>query len=96
MQEPTFCFVLTKEVILNRNLKTLEIISCLSNTHLIYFSINPFERETTFRQSISEKRRLNQHANNHAVQWKQLSFQDNRTNSERSKLKSTKTLHIYI
>ncbi|CAF2758571.1 unnamed protein product [Rotaria sp. Silwood2] len=44
---------------------------------------NPFERETPFRQSISEKRRLNQQPNNQAVQWKQRSFQDNRTNSER-------------
>ncbi|CAF3579779.1 unnamed protein product [Rotaria sp. Silwood1] len=44
---------------------------------------NPFERETPFRQSISEKRRLNQQPNNQAIQWKQRSFQDNRTNSER-------------
>ncbi|CAF3630837.1 unnamed protein product [Rotaria sordida] len=44
---------------------------------------NPFERETPFRQSISEKRRLNQQPNNQAIQWKQRSFQDTRTNSER-------------
>ncbi|CAF1065532.1 unnamed protein product [Rotaria sp. Silwood1] len=47
---------------------------------------NPFERETPFRQSISEKRRLNQQPNNQAIQWKQRSFQDNRTNSERRQI----------
>ncbi|UJR31222.1 hypothetical protein I4U23_018726 [Adineta vaga] len=44
---------------------------------------NPFERETPFRQSISEKRRLTQQPNNQVVQWKQRSFHDARTNSER-------------
>ncbi|CAF1180723.1 unnamed protein product [Adineta ricciae] len=44
---------------------------------------NPFERETPFRQSISEKRRLTQQPNSQVVQWKQRSFHDARTNSER-------------
>ncbi|CAF3377001.1 unnamed protein product [Rotaria socialis] len=46
-------------------------------------NVNPFQREAPFRQSISEKRRLTQHPNSQAVQWKQRSFQDFRTNSER-------------
>lgn len=55
------------------------------NSYGISSSVNPFERETPFRQSISEKRRLTQQANTSAVQWKQQSFHETRTNSERSK-----------
>lgn len=55
-----------------------------SNSYEIYSSVNPFERETPFRQSVSEKRRLTQQANPSAVQWKQQSFHETRTNSERS------------
>jgi hypothetical protein len=62
---------------------------------MIYFSTNPFERETPFRQSISEKRRLVQQPNNQIAQWKQQSFHETRTNSERSKFKS-KSLNMYI
>ncbi|CAF3690986.1 unnamed protein product [Adineta steineri] len=46
-------------------------------------STNPFERETPFRQSISEKRRTTQQPNNQVVQWKQRSFHEARTSSER-------------
>jgi len=55
--------------------------------NLLYFSTNSFDRETPFRQSISEKRRLINQPNNQAIQWKQQSFQEARTNSERSKFK---------
>jgi hypothetical protein len=48
---------------------------------------NPFDRETPFRQSISEKRRLTQQPSNQSVQWKQQSFHESRTNSERRKFK---------
>jgi len=44
-------------------------------------SVNPFERETPFRQSVSEKRRLNQPANKQIVQWKQQSFHEDRASS---------------
>lgn len=64
--------------------------------NFLYFSANPFDRETPFRQSISEKRRLNQQPNIQAAQWKQRSFQDNRTNSERSKFKSLINFFISI
>ncbi|CAF1025565.1 unnamed protein product, partial [Didymodactylos carnosus] len=39
---------------------------------------NPFERETPFRQSISEKRRLTHQPNQQALQWKQRSFHEGR------------------
>ncbi|CAF0863533.1 unnamed protein product [Rotaria sordida] len=45
--------------------------------------INPFERETPFRQSISEKRRLTHQPNKQAIQWKQRSFHESRTSTER-------------
>jgi hypothetical protein len=60
------------------------------NIHLMCSSANPFERETPFRQSISEKRRLVQQPNNQALQWKQQSFHDTRTNSERREFKFRK------
>ncbi|CAF0908183.1 unnamed protein product, partial [Didymodactylos carnosus] len=37
---------------------------------------NPFERETAFRQSISEKRRLSHQPNQQALHWKQRSFHE--------------------
>ena len=66
-----------------------------SNLYVIYSSGNPFERETPFRQSISEKRRLTQQANTSAVQWKQQSFHETRTNSERSKFPFSLSLEIF-
>ncbi|CAF3654779.1 unnamed protein product [Rotaria sp. Silwood1] len=45
--------------------------------------INPFERETPFRQSISEKRRLTNQPNKQVIQWKQRSFHESRTSNER-------------
>jgi hypothetical protein len=49
------------------------------------FRTNPFERETPFRQSISEKRRVTHQPNKQAIQWKQRSFHEGRTQNERSK-----------
>ncbi|CAF3148603.1 unnamed protein product [Rotaria socialis] len=46
-------------------------------------SKNPFDRETPFRQSVSEKRRLTHQPNKQIVQWKQRSFHESRTNNER-------------
>jgi hypothetical protein len=61
---------------------------------LFLSSTNGFERETPFRQSISEKRRLNQQPNKQAVNWKQQSFHDDRTFADRSKL-SMSIIHSY-
>ncbi|CAF0997726.1 unnamed protein product [Adineta ricciae] len=44
---------------------------------------NPFERETLFRQSVSEKRRLTHQPNKQVIQWKQRSFHEGRTQAER-------------
>jgi hypothetical protein len=70
------------------------MLRSIHNINLICSSANPFERETPFRQSISEKRRLVQQPNNQAVQWKQQSFHEARTNSERSKSIIPKTIHL--
>ena len=48
------------------------------------FSSNPFDRETVFRQSISEKRRLTTQPNKQVIQWKQRSFHESRTHPSRS------------
>ncbi|CAF3309113.1 unnamed protein product [Rotaria sp. Silwood2] len=52
--------------------------------------INPFERETPFRQSVSEKRRLTNQPNKQVIQWKQRSFHEGRTLNERKQ--STRAL----
>ncbi len=62
------------------------MLRSIHNINLICSSANPFERETPFRQSISEKRRLI----HQVVQRKQQSFHDARTHSERSQFKSKK------
>ncbi|CAF1014793.1 unnamed protein product [Rotaria sordida] len=45
--------------------------------------IIPFVRETPFRQSISEKRRVTHQSNKLIIQWKQRSLHDGRTLTER-------------
>ncbi|UJR15331.1 hypothetical protein I4U23_002281 [Adineta vaga] len=52
--------------------------------------VNPFERETLFRQSVSEKRRLTHQRNKQVIQWKQRSFHESRTQNERKQ--STRVL----
>lgn len=47
-----------------------------------------FDRETPFRQSVSEKRRLTNQPNKQILQWKQRSFHEGRTQqNERSMLR---------
>ncbi|CAF4714159.1 unnamed protein product [Rotaria sp. Silwood1] len=58
--------------------------------------INPFERETPFRQSISEKRRLTNQPNKQVIQWKQRSFHESRTSNERKSYPLSTTASIDI
>ncbi|CAF1427046.1 unnamed protein product [Adineta steineri] len=57
---------------------------------------NPFERETIFRQSISEKRRLTNQPNKQVIQWKQRSFHEGRTHSDRKSYPMSNAASIEI